>query len=175
MGNRVYFAHSNELDKASWQTLHDHLVNTARIASGLGMDSGLSDLAYIAALLHDIGKYSHAFQRRLDGSRHRVDHATAGAREARNLFQQNENQKLLATILAYCIAGHHSGLPDYGSEFDVETDNTLLARRDKKRLEDFSAYKTDIDPASLTLPARLAIRPLEKHVGFSLSFLTRML
>ncbi len=171
-----YYAHSKEgLDKTEWQLLKEHLDNTSVLAVELGRDAGISELARVAALLHDVGKYSQAFQKRLEGSNHKVDHATAGAREARNLFSQDQNQKSLATILAYCIAGHHNGLPDYGSAIDMENDGTLLARRDKKKLEDYSAYKIEIDLANLTLPARLSIRPLVKHEGFSLAFLTRML
>jgi CRISPR-associated endonuclease/helicase Cas3 len=77
-------------------------------------------------------------------------------------------------MLAYCIAGHHSGLPDYGSQIDVETDGTLQARQ-KKIPEDYSAYKSELDPSKLALPERLAIRPIKDRTGFSVAFLTRML
>lgn len=172
-----YYGHSqkNEPDKIKWQLLKDHLFNTADLAEKFGADAGISELARAAALLHDIGKYSKAFQARLDGSKRKVDHATAGAREVRNLFTQDQNQKWLATMLAYCIAGHHTGLPNYGDSSDVDSDGTLLARVDKKKLEDFSAYKAEIDPAALNLPAQLKIKLDKKYPGFSLAFLTRML
>ncbi|WP_310609949.1 CRISPR-associated endonuclease Cas3'' [Limnohabitans sp.] len=38
------------------------------------------DWAYLIGLLHDLGKYSQAFQQRLRGSNERADHATAGAK-----------------------------------------------------------------------------------------------
>jgi len=171
-----YYGHSKkDKDKSEWQMLKDHLSNTADLAEKFGADAGISDLARTAALLHDIGKYSKAFQARLDGAKKKVDHATAGAREIRSLFDQDQNQKYLATILAYCIAGHHTGLPDYGDATDVENNGTLLARLEKKKLEDFSAYKTEIDPVTLSLPAHLKINPDKKHPGFSLAFFTRML
>ncbi len=172
----LYYAHSKKgKDKTEWQLLKDHLVNTADLAEKFGQDAGISELARAAALLHDLGKYSQAFQNRLDGAKRKVDHATAGARTAIELFQQSQNQKYLATMLAYCIAGHHSGLPNYGDSSDVETDGTLLARIEKKELQDFSAYKTEIDPKTLNLPSSLKIRQNSKYPGFSLAFLTRML
>lgn len=174
-----YFGHSREgVGKSEWQCLKDHLVNTANLAADFGRDAGVAELAYVAGLMHDIGKYSEAFQSRLEGSKRRVDHSTAGAREIVALFK-DQSQKIFAEILAYCIAGHHTGLPDYGGKADMEGDGTLLARLDKSQLEDYSAYKTEIDPADLHLPERLSIRPIKNYKGkntpeFSLSFLTRM-
>jgi CRISPR/Cas system-associated endonuclease Cas3-HD len=37
------------------------------LATELGGDAGISDLARTGALLHDIGKYFLAFQRKLEG------------------------------------------------------------------------------------------------------------
>jgi len=169
----TYYAHSNEYDKSKWQSLSDHLIRTGELARELGRDAGVSTLAQIAARLHDIGKYNQAFQRKLEGAHIRVDHSTAGAQEVLTLFQQTPNQKLLATLLAYCIAGHHSGLPDFGSVIDTETDGTLQARM-KKKTGDFRAYSTEIDPATFVMPERLAIKPNKESPGFSVAFLTRM-
>ena len=38
------------------------------------------DWGYCCGMLHDIGKYSDKFQRRIRGEEIKVDHATAGAR-----------------------------------------------------------------------------------------------
>jgi hypothetical protein len=80
------------------------------------------------------------------------------------------------------LPGHHSGLPDYGSKADVESDGSLLARRNKKALKDFSAYKTEINlppwqsPRPSIKPARFRFGAKETpYIGFSVSFLTRML
>ena len=169
----TYYAHSREgVDKFKWQRLVDHLTNTADLAFELGRDAGVSELARVAGQLHDIGKYSQAFQRRLEGSKRRVDHATAGAREIVAIFKTEPHNKF-AELLSYCIAGHHSGLPDFGSVIDVEDDATLLARREKKKIEDYSAYKAEIDATALSFKPRL-IKPINNHHGFSVSFLTRM-
>lgn len=169
-----FFAHSNDHDKSKWQNLKDHLQNTANIASELGAFSGLSEFAALAAILHDIGKYSQAFQKKLDGERLTVDHSSAGALEITKFLIENPNQKFIATILAYCVTGHHSGLLDYGSEIDLPTDGTLVARL-KKQLEDYSAYNTEIDLSSFKIPDRIPINPNPKYPFFSISFFTRMI
>lgn len=176
-----YYAHSrNGVDESEWQLLRDHLTATGNLAYGLGSDAGVAELARVAGLLHDVGKYSQAFQSRLRGSKRPVDHATAGAREVARLFTDPAHRDL-SELLSYCIAGHHSGLPDYGSMGDLETEGTLLARREKKRLEDYSAYKSEIDVASLQIqsprlrPSRFRFGAREQtYPGFSVSFLTRM-
>jgi CRISPR-associated endonuclease/helicase Cas3 len=170
----LYYAHSRKgKDKSNWQLLVDHLNKTADLAERFGTDAGVSELARTAALMHDIGKYSKAFQARLDGSSRKVDHATAGAREIQSLFSKDQIHKNLATILAYCIAGHHTGLPDFGDSSDVDGDGTLVARIEKKKLEDFSTYKSEIDPTSLVLKSR-TVKTSKEHQGFSVAFLTRM-
>lgn len=177
-----YYAHTKDgTDESEWQLLKNHLAETGQLAFELGTDAGIAELARTAGLLHDLGKYSKEFQARLRGSKQRVDHATAGAREIMNLFPQPP-EKYFAELLSYCIAGHHSGLPDYGSKADTETEGTLLARREKKSLKNYDAYKKELDLASLQIkprqikPARFCFDGKEKtYLGYSVSFLTRML
>ncbi|MCE5257840.1 MAG: CRISPR-associated helicase Cas3' [Chloroflexi bacterium] len=169
----TYFAHSNAKDKSEWQPVKDHLLQTSQIAYAIGCNADVSNLARIAALLHDIGKYSLSFQHRLMGSPQIVDHSTAGAKEAHHIFCSSPAQQYIGTLLAYCIAGHHSGLPDYGSPIDLAQDNTLCARL-KKDVDDYSAYASEIHISSADLPAQLHIQPIPKYIGFSMSFLTRM-
>lgn len=169
----AFYAHSRDgLGKKDWQRLKDHLINTAGLAYKFGREAGVADLAYIAGLMHDIGKYSRAFQRRLEGARLRVDHSTAGAQELIQIYNKAPQEKL-AEILAYCIAGHHAGLPDMGSPLDMGEEGTLKARI-KAKTEDFSAYRAEIDPNATRLPEKLKIKPLPNHLNFSFSFMTRM-
>lgn len=178
----VYYAHTKDgAPETEWQLLKDHLAATAELALTLGHGTPFGPLAQVAARLHDIGKYSQAFQNRLRGAKRPVDHATAGAREIMALFPDLPERQM-AEILSYCIAGHHSGLPDYGSMGDMEGEGTLLARREKKQLEDYSAYQTELDPATLQLqpprlnPARFRFDAREKpYPGFCISFFTRMI
>ena len=165
-----YYAHSREgVSKAEWQPLIDHLTSTSKIAAELGHDAGVSELARVAALLHDLGKYSEAFQRRLEGASRRVDHSTAGAQALMRQFPHNP----IATLLAYSIVGHHTGLPDYGDATDVENQGTLASRL-KTRLQDYSGHRGEIDLAEINLPNRLLVRPIPEPRFYSIAFLTRM-
>jgi len=170
-----FFAHTKGSDKSDWQLLSDHLKKTAELAAHMGDDSGLSEPAYIAGLLHDVGKYSLNFQRRLEGSAQKVDHATAGARVIRQLFTANP-QKSYAELISYCIAGHHNGLPDNGSVTDVGGEGTLLSRLDpvKTPIPDYQSYKNDLDQIPSSFQPR-PIKPAKGYENFSVSLLTRML
>jgi len=177
-----FFAHRREgEDREDWQPLIEHLRNTAELARKFGADANVADLAYIAGLIHDLGKYSAEFQKRLEGGP-RVDHSTAGAKELKALLE-GKPQQVFAQLLAYPILGHHAGLPDYGSETDLE--GGTFCGRLKNNIPDYSAYKSELDISTLPFPQRLPIRPLrlpilpqkppKDYFGFSLSFLTRMI
>jgi len=89
---------------------------------------------YCCGMLHDLGKYSIEFQRKIQNDTgERVDHSTAGAKVC------NEKGGYYS-ILSYCIAGHHAGLPDYGN---TAIGNSLCGRC-KKRICDFENYKNEI-------------------------------
>lgn len=162
-----YYAHSVGPDKAEWQPLRQHLEATARMAADFAGRFGGGAYGTAAGLLHDLGKYSTEFQRRLEGAPLRVDHSTAGAQEARRLYG-----KAVGTLISYVVAGHHAGLPDYGTLAD---DASLAARLARQDIPDYSVYQQD----SLTFPARsalaLSIHPLPSQAGFSLQFFVRML
>ena len=74
------YAHVSE-DGTRTQTVYEHLHNTAVLAAGFGKAFGAAEQAYLAGMLHDIGKYSAAFQRRLAGSTERVDHSVLPERK----------------------------------------------------------------------------------------------
>ncbi len=114
--HKKYYAHSlKDAPVDKWQPLDEHLAATAKTASEFAAVFNSFDWGYIAGLLHDFGKYSDAFQQYLleangiNGhieSRSKVDHSTAGAQMAANKLKD------AGKLLAYIIAGHHSGLPD---------------------------------------------------------------
>ena len=170
----IYYAHTRGEDKTDWQTVLEHLTQAAGHAQRLGEDTGLSDFAAAAAMLHDIGKYSLEFQKRLEGGPV-VDHVTAGAKEADQLFTAR-GQKIFGRMLAYCIIGHHGGLPDAGSPADTEVESTLHGRF-KRKLCDFSAFSREVDINQLEIPKRFPpyFKPISDAPGFSLSFATRMI
>lgn len=109
-----YFAHSGKPDdKSDWQTLPDHLNETAGLAAAFAAPLGLERLAFLTALFHDLGKYDPQFQRRLEGKDIRVDHSTAGAVALQNLVKgQGTYPRIMMELAAYAVLGHHAGLPD---------------------------------------------------------------
>ncbi len=169
-----FFAHRREgEDREEWQPLIEHLQKTAEMARALGQDANVAELAYIGGLIHDLGKYSAEFQKRLEGGP-RVDHSTAGAKELKALLGGTP-QEAFAQLLAYPLMGHHTGLPDFGNETDLEG-STVCARL-KNNIPDYSEYKGEVDLSALPFPKYWHIRPPEKKKeksGFSLSFLARM-
>ena len=138
-----YLAH---IDRARKQTNKEHLYGTALLAGDFAERFGKWDWGYCCGMLHDIGKYSAAFQEKIQNdSNKQVDHSTAGA-------QVCAEKGGMYGFMSYCIAGHHSGLPDRGGSSDAENAPTLEGRK-KKKIEDYSAYKNEIQiPEIKTLP-----------------------
>jgi len=161
----MYYAHTTENpDKDDWQPLREHLENVAGIASEFADDFYSGRFGYVGGLLHDLGKYSSEFQQRLEGSKSRVDHSTAGAIEARRLYHHAQSK-----ILEYIITGHHGGMMNYGSR-----ESGMEERLTKGFLPDYSAYRDEI-----RLPSMDGVRPAlafsKGREGFALSFYIRML
>jgi CRISPR-associated endonuclease/helicase Cas3/CRISPR-associated endonuclease Cas3-HD len=161
----MFYAHSTKNpDKSDWQPLKDHLLKVADISQQFANDFNAGDLAYTSGLLHDLGKYSPEFQRRLEGANIHVDHSTAGAIEAEKLFH-----KSYGLLFAYAVTGHHGGLLNYGS-----SESGLGERLHKSDLPDYSSYLNEI-----TIPDQetfhLSLKPFPKKTGFCISFFTRML
>lgn len=96
--------HLSELadGQVGWQALKTHLVNVADKARNFAEPLGLAEEAHRAGLLHDLGKYGHAFQSRLRGYGSRINHWTAGAFEA---------YRAKAHAASFAIDGHHKGIP----------------------------------------------------------------
>ena len=99
----MYCAHIR--DDGAVQTVMEHLVGTAQLCASFAQRFGEEERGRLLGLAHDIGKCSDEFQRRLNGGP-KVDHATAGALEC---------AKIREDLMACCVVGHHSGLPDFGN------------------------------------------------------------
>lgn len=133
----MYKAHINENNQI--QSVKQHCENTACLSSKFSI-APLKDIAYLTGLLHDIGKYQLSFQDRINGkSKLQVDHSVCGAIEVSKIYNNP-----FGLIMGYCIAGHHTGIPDGGNKFDSDDMPTLYGRL-KKTTEDYSCYKKEID------------------------------
>lgn len=152
-------AHISE-DQTRTQTVYEHLSGTATLASGFATAFGAGPEAEFAGWLHDIGKYSAAFQKRLAGGP-KTDHATAGAQEAIKCRPQHPQA-------AFAIAGHHTGLPDGGNPRNDTADDATLFGRCKKKVEPYDSWREIALPQS-------APPDWANHDPLNFAFFTRML
>lgn len=138
----LYLAHINK--NGEGQSIEQHLSNVEELCRQWAVEP-IKDLAAVAGKLHDIGKYSDEFQKRINGNNHiQVEHAICGAKEVKKIFGMSP----CVPLLEYVIAGHHTGLPDGGSRTDTP-DKTTLQGRMKRPVADYSAYKKEITVPSL--------------------------
>lgn len=141
----MYKAHINEKTKEV-QTIKEHSENTARLCQKYAIPA-LQTVMYTMGLLHDIGKYQPSFQQRINGKNIRVEHSTCGA-----IVAGQKYKSALGLLMQYCIAGHHSGIPNGGFSTDSADQSTLMGRM-KRVFEDFSDYQQDIDLPDMDLQA----------------------
>ena len=170
--SKQYLAHVRKRDDGSFEIheLETHLREVARGTEKFAETFGSSDWGFLAGLWHDLGKYSAEFQRRiesvsgydpeahLEGQPGRVDHSTAGAQHA--IAQLG----LHGRILAYLIAGHHAGLPDWHAN---ETAGAALKARLENTLHLQRALSQPIPPEILSQP-KPGSALLGKAEGFAL-------
>ena len=157
------------------QTIKEHLENTAILATGFASKFAAGQIAGQIGLMHDIGKYSEAFQKRIWENGRKCDHTSAGAQEIMRL-----NADPFGLIAAYCIAGHHAGLMNGGTESDSNDVVRSLKARLKKTLEgnlDYQKYMEDVQSVKLSAakPVKYLTTLKTQHGFFSMAFWIRML
>ena len=144
-----YYAHSTDGPEDEWQLLAEHLQETARMAADFADVFGNQAWGYLVGLLHDLGKYSREFKKRLQGGP-KVDHSLAGALEAQEHFKKI-GSPVLGVLAAHIISGHHTGLVD-GLGGSGEG-SSLKSRLDRaNRIPDYSAWKSEITLPPPTFP-----------------------
>ncbi|MDR3355182.1 MAG: CRISPR-associated helicase Cas3' [Synergistaceae bacterium] len=130
-----FIAHIRKEDRHE-QTLEEHLSGVASRCGKNAEKFGLAQLGELLGLLHDMGKYSEAFQKYIrlpdglldqdaddptsrsgdkEALRGKIDHSTAGAQLAWRFVDPKEKEfvkSLAAQIVSLSVASHHSGLVD---------------------------------------------------------------
>lgn len=168
---RVYYAHSTEnSDKSDWQKLSDHLENVAGKAKDYAEVFGAGQWGALAGNNHDLGKGTLPWQAYLRQANNVIDefakyyegHPTHAAVGAQWLY---EHSKEAGKLLAYCIAGHHGGLPNW---FDLSS-----AALEEKLQKQYS--EINISHSIPEFPEKLPFLPNPERFGFQLQFFTRML
>ena len=110
------FAHSNGGDVSKWQPLQEHCKAVAALSESFAESFASGIYGRLVGELHDVGKARSVFQSYLkrcngiedsesDGGEH--SHSGAGA------CWLGKNCGAIGKALAYCVAGHHAGLPDW--------------------------------------------------------------
>ena len=158
-----------------WQDLREHLEGVSKRAAASGAYFHAGDWARVAGLWHDLGKYSDAFQSYLRTASSpdphiadtpsvsgRTDHSTAGAQHAAAHID------VLGHLLAYSIAGHHSGL------LDGRGPGSCLEARLTKAVEPWSHAPKAIVGAPALKPPAFVATALGGRDAFSVAFFVRM-
>ena len=112
-----YYAHTREDPETGlieYQTVEQHLRGTAELCAEFADKLNAKEYGELVGSLHDYGKCTLEFLNRILNSGPKVDHSTAGAIIC---------DKKYHVFLAACIAGHHSGLPDFGNR-NADTANS---------------------------------------------------
>ncbi len=171
-----FWAHSDrtglppEAPGANWQPLREHLVNVANLAERLAQHAApgyahFQELAKWSGLLHDYGKYTDCFQRRIVTGKGKCPHAIHGAAMAFG-GSAADPIGLRAPHIGFAIAGHHAGMPDR---------DVLKDRADKSRAEAVEL----LERASRDLPEVGSLlragAPVLEKVGERFDLFTRML
>lgn len=125
--NNEFIAHVKKKDDGTWdlpQKLSDHLERTANLAETYAAKFCSGEWGKAAGLAHDAGKgrtvwqeylkkksgYDYDEEAHLEGKPGKLPHAIHGANLVEELFGKG-----MGRFLAYCIAGHHAGLPDWSN------------------------------------------------------------
>ena len=113
----IFPAHIREEDKAV-QTVMEHCLMAAKIAGDALQGVGLKHTAYLAGLLHDMGKMTEEFrtyiQKAANGEpvrRGSVNHTFAGCRFLLENFHKSSSDPysyVTSEILAYAVGAHHT-------------------------------------------------------------------
>ena len=165
------YAHTTKSeDRSTWELLTKHLTEVGQLTARYAAAFGSADLGYAIGLLHDLGKVKPRFQRRLVDASVQEPHSGEGA-----LFIANREAGVLGTMLAHCIAGHHTGLSN-GLTRGGSPATPLRERLAQADPIDLPAG-IELPPLDRKPPPPLADRgkTSPQDVVFSLAFFTRML
>lgn len=146
----VFIAHQRS-SAPKYQSLETHLLEVSDLAQFFAQKIGMGSAGALIGLLHDLGKYSLAFQNYIQsavgilnpdedaeyvdakGLKGKIDHSSAGAQLVwQELSRQGSVGHFAAQIFALCIASHHSGLIDcLGMSAGQEATDTFSKRMQK--------------------------------------------
>ena len=137
---KAYFAHIRR-DGSKEQTMGAHLLRVGNLMKEDAARIGLSSLAYLIGVLHDLGKCTAEFAEYLDWCRKNpgnysragdVDHSTAGGQLLLVQYgRKNTDYRFVAEIASLVIFSHHTGLLNYYGQDGKDESSDFLRRNDK--------------------------------------------
>lgn len=157
---------SNHLNRE--QTVLEHLKGTARIAKDLGNPLEIENLAYLAGLYHDLGKWRKKFETYirmavLEGEKknhEKINHSSAGAIYIYRKYYHGSNlEKLTAQLLCQAILSHH-GLNDC---ITMEGEDTFHKRVENLEKLDYQEIMDNLGKS--TISEKETDEILKKAVG----------
>jgi CRISPR-associated endonuclease/helicase Cas3 len=177
-GPDEYIAHVRKKEDGTWDVPHSldkHLDRTAGMAETFASKFQSGDWAKAAGLAHDAGKgrvewqkylclksgYGYDEEAHLEGKKGKIPHAIHGARLVEELYG-----KVLGRVLAYCIAGHHSGLPDWSTAEGAGRSSLQSQESQIKNLDEIPDFV--IGKVQATKPASPPWKFDNKGLDFSL-------
>lgn len=176
-----FIAHVRKNEDGTWaepQLLSEHLGGAAKLAEEYTAKFNSGQWGKAAGLAHDAGKGRTSWQNyirlksgffdeeaHLEGKPGKMPHAIHGAKLVEELFGKG-----MGRFLAYCIAGHHAGLPDWSSAEGAGQSSLEFQEEQVKDFADIERFVLDgIKSSKPSLP------PWKFEKGLDLSLWIRMM
>ena len=157
---KQYLAHIRR-DGSKEQSMEDHLLRVGNLMKEDAARLGLSSLAYLIGVLHDLGKCTKEFADYLDWCRKnpgdysdgkKVDHSTAGGQLLMRRYGDRDVDGLLTVhIAALVIFSHHTGLMNYLGENGTSDFLRRMEKIDVPNVDLSYYYDTVISESELDL------------------------
>ena len=155
---KQYFAHIRR-DESAEQTIRSHLLRVGDLMAMYAAGLGLSSMAQLIGMLHDLGKCTRAFANYLEWCREhpgdysqkgKVDHSTAGGQLLMRRYGNRGDVALLTVhIASLVIFSHHTGLMNYLGENGISDFLNRMEKEDAPQVDLSYYYKTVISEREL--------------------------
>ena len=155
---KLYLAHIRR-DESAEQTIRSHLLRVGDLMAMYAAGLGLSSMAQLIGMLHDLGKCTRAFANYLEWCREhpgdysqkgKVDHSTAGGQLLMRRYGNRGDVALLTVhIASLVIFSHHTGLMNYLGEDGISDFLNRMEKEDAPQVDLSYYYKTVISEREL--------------------------
>ena len=155
---KLYLAHIRR-DESAEQTIRSHLLRVGDLMAMYAAGLGLSSMAQLIGMLHDLGKCTRAFANYLEWCREhpgdysqkgKVDHSTAGGQILMRRYGNRGDAALLTVhIASLVIFSHHTGLMNYLGEDGISDFLNRMEKEDAPQVDLSYYYKTVISEREL--------------------------